>query len=204
MIKKIFVLLAFLSIFKIHSQEIFLQKGKNITLYDFKSANGDSDLDFRSRGGDFYELGYNYKIKDSKFSYLASITYNQFNAAASNGVKIYSWETSYLGVQNMITYSFFEFDNEIEIILKAGFNTATIVRGEQFNDLVYYNIKNQEEFSGILLQPILGLNAQYTLTEKIKLSLGYNFSKAFNVSNTSDEKITFNTNQIQFGIYFPL
>jgi len=204
MIKKIFVLLAFLSIFKINSQEIFLQKGKNITLYDFKSANGDSDLDFRSRGGDFYELGYNYKIKDSKFSYLASITYNQFNAAASNGVKIYSWETSYLGVQNMITYSFFEFDNEIEIILKAGFNTATIVRGEQFNDLVYYNIKNQEEFSGILLQPILGLNAQYTLTEKIKLSLGYNFSKAFNVSNTSDEKITFNTNQIQFGIYFPL
>jgi hypothetical protein len=34
------------------------------------------------------------------------------------------------------------------------------------------------------------------------LSLGYSYSKSFNVSNSTDEKLSFNNNQIQFGVHF--
>jgi hypothetical protein len=34
------------------------------------------------------------------------------------------------------------------------------------------------------------------------LSLGYAYSKSLNLSNSTDEKLSFNTNQIQFGVHF--
>ena len=83
-------------------------------------------------------------------------------------------------------------------------NTATIIQGEQEINGVFYDLKNHKEFSGIILQPLIGLNLKYVITDYLSLSLGYNLSKAFNVSNSTNEKLSFNNNQIQFGLHFPL
>ena len=204
MTKKLLVLLAFLNISNLIAQEVFMQTRKNSTTYDFKASDSGVTPNYRSGSGDFYEIGYKYNYTNSKFAYLLSLTYNQFNAAASAGATSYSWDTSYLGIQNSIDYTFFESINGIKLALKAGINTAHIINGEQFINTSYYDLKNQEEFTGIILQPLISFNANYSISEQVSVSLGYSFSRAFNISNSSDEKLSFNTNQIQFGLHFPI
>ena len=201
---KIIVIIALLSFSKIYSQEFFLTMGKNYSSYEFTSSNVDSNLDYRSESGDAFAVGYKQDFNKSNFVYQISITYNQFNVSASNGGTNYIWNTSYLGLQNTISYNFKKINQDIQLFINVGLNTATILRGDQFINTFYYDLKNQKEFSGIILQPLIGLNMQYLVTDNIKLSLGYHFSKSFNVTNTSDEKLSFLNNQIQIGLHFPL
>ncbi|WP_338409936.1 hypothetical protein [uncultured Flavobacterium sp.] len=204
MIKKISVLIVMFSMSNLFSQEFFIQSGKNHTSYEFASPTVDSNLEYRSAIGDAFAFGYNHKFNQSNFAYQVSVTYNQYNAAASNGATNYTWNTSYMGLQNTVSYSLRDKIKKIQIFLNAGFNTATVLRGDQFINTLYYDLKNQDEFSGIILQPLVGLNMQYTISDKIKLSLGYNFSKSFHISNSTDEKVSFLTNQIQLGLHFPI
>lgn len=190
------------SLSALFSQEFFIKTGKNNTHYDFQESN--TTADFRCESGDFYELGYQHFFKDTKFSYLGSITFNQFNANASDGATSYSWRTNYVGLQNAVSYALFQWENGFKANVKAGFNLATITKGEQFINTMYYDLKNQEEFSGLVLQPMVGLELQYQVIDAMKISLGYQFSKAFNVSNSSEEQLAFVTHQIQFGLHFPL
>ena len=67
-----------------------------------------------------------------------------------------------------------------------------------------YNITKQEEFSGITIQPNVGVDFQYAINQNVRISAGYEFSKTYNVSNSSSEELSFTNNQIHFGLHFPL
>lgn len=201
---KIIVIIALLSISKLLAQEFFVKTGKNYTSYEFISSNADNNLDYRAAFGDAFSFGYNHEFNKSNFAYQVSATYNQFNAAASSEATNYTWNTSYMGLQNTVSYSLRDRNEKIQFFLSLGLNTATMLRGDQFINTFYYDLKNQDEFSGIILQPLVGLNMQYTISDKIRLSLGYNFSKSFHVTNATDEKLSFLNNQFQFGLHFPI
>lgn len=200
---KLLLIICFLTCQWMSSQELFLVSGKNLTSYDYKSANGASDFNLKSKTGSYYELGYEH-IFNKKISYIASITLNQFNSFSTNEVKSYSWNTNYLGIQNAAAYTLFKTENEIELKLKAGVNIATIIDGKEQINGVIYDVKTEPEFSGIFFQPLIGLDLRYVITDYVTLSMGYNFSKAFKFSHTTDEKLSFTNNQVQLGIHFPL
>ena len=203
MINKYFFLLVCFCTFSLSAQQIFFKMGKNNTAYDFKGADA-SDVNYRNTNGDTYEVGYEYNFTYSQLSYIGGISLNQFNANASRGATSYTWQTSYLGIQNLISYNLSDYRNAIAISIQTGVNAATIVKGEQFIDTRFFDLKKQDEFSGIILQPIIGINGVYKVSNNLLVSVGYNFSKSFNISNSTSEKVSFITNQLQFGIYIPL
>jgi hypothetical protein len=88
--------------------------------------------------------------------------------------------------------------------MNIGFNTATLLSGSQFINNYYYDLTKNEEFSGVLLQPFIGLSAQYLVSRNFSLYIGYNFSKTFSVFNKAAEKTSFNNNQFQFGLQVSL
>lgn len=88
--------------------------------------------------------------------------------------------------------------------LKAGLNTSTIIKGEQLLNNRVYDIKNHSEFKGILLQPLGGVDCRLELTRGVLLSAGYTYSKAFNVSNKSAEKLNFSIHQVQVGLHYSI
>jgi hypothetical protein len=204
MIQKYVSVLVFCACLQVTAQRAFINIGENSTAYNFEESSVGTDLVLRSRGGSFYEVGYELGLKIPKLSYIGSLTFNQFNAAATDATTSYSWQTSYVGIQNMVSYELWKPVETLHVAVKAGFNTATMVRGEQFTNNTYFNLQGQEEFSGIVLQPIVGVNAYYEVTDLMSISLGYNFSRAYNLSNSSSEKLSFTTNQIQFGLYVPI
>ena len=208
MIKKYLLFLLVSSGCLVHAQELFISNGKNFTKYDYKNSLGKTNPNLRSGEGSFYEMGMAFTLNKSadsnKLSYAVSMVYNQFNAVGGTSTANYAWKTNYLGIQNALNYTLFQNSKSFKLKTKLGCATSTIIKGEQYINNVVYNISKQEEFKGITLQPNIGIDFQYFINQNIKISAGYEFSKAFNISNASDEKLSFINNQIHFGLHFPL
>lgn len=187
----------------LNAQEVFLKAGKNNTTCDFSSPNSNAEIAYRSGSGNFYEIGCAFDLKINNLAYALSITYNQFNAAATYQDNNYTWAINYIGVQNSLIYKLYE-TKSIKASIVGGINTATLTSGEQFINTSYFDLKDNEEFAGIVLQPQIGATITYLVSKKLSLSFGYNYSKAFNISNRTDEKTTFNTSQFQLGIHIPI
>jgi hypothetical protein len=208
MIKKCFLFLLVTSSCFVNAQELFFTTGKNFTKYDYKNSLGISNPNLKSGAGSFYEIGYDFKlnkIADSdNLKYSVSIVYNQFNANGPSSTANYLWKTNYLGVQNALNFTFFTNVEDFNIKTKLGCITSTIIKGEQHINNVVFDISKHEEFSGLLIQPNIGIDFLYLINRNIQISVGYEFSKAFNISNSSNEKLSFINNQIHFGFHFPL
>ena len=208
MIKKCFLFLLLFSGCYMQSQELFFSTGKNFTSYDYKNSAGFSNPNLRSGDGSFYQAGMDFKLNksaaSSKVSYAISVIYNQFNAVGGSRTANYAWDTGYIGIQNELNYILFQDYDSFKIKTKLGCATSTIIKGEQNINNVIYDISKHEEFKGILLQPNIGIDFQYAIDRDIEFSAGYEFSKAFNVSNTSAEKLSFTNNQIHFGLHFQI
>ena len=98
----------------------------------------------------------------------------------------------------------FQNSKSFKVKTKLGIATSTIIKGEQYINNVVFDITKNEEFKGITIQPNVGVDFQYAINQNVRISAGYEFSKAFNVSNSSSEELSFTNNQIHFGLHFPL
>jgi len=189
-----------LSIHNIHSQEIYLQTGKNYTQYNYKSDIA-STPSLQAGSGNFYEIGYIMSLNDEKLKYAIGLSLNEYNAISSNQISSYSWNTQYIGIQNTFSLTVVKASG-FEGSVNGGIGIATLIYGKQNINGQYLDLSSQKEFSGLWIAPKLGLNVSYNVDNDIYLNLGYGFSKSFNVTNNTPEKLSFNTNQIQFGVHF--
>ena len=204
MIKKYLLILLLFSGCFLQAQEMFFTAGKNFTKYDYKNSLEVSNPNLRSGDGSFYQLGMGFNLGSDEFNYAVSLVYNQLNAVGGSSVSNYAWNTNYLCIQNELNYILFQDYDSFKVKSKLGFATSTIIKGEQFINNVVYDISNQEEFKGILIQPNIGIDFHYSIDRALEISVGYEYSKAFNVSNNSPEKLSFTNNQIHLGLHFPI
>ena len=198
--KLLLLVVIVLSVQHIHAQEIYLQTGKNYTQYDYKSDNG-STPSLQAGSGNFYEIGYSMNLNNEKLKYAIGMSLYEYNAIGGNQVNSYSWNTQYMGAQNTLSYAFVKAGG-FEGSVNAGLGIATLIYGKQNSNGQYLDLTSQKEFSGLWIAPKLGLTASYNVNNDIYLSLGYGYSKSYNLSNSTSEKLSFNTNQIQFGVHF--
>lgn len=194
------IALTVLSFQYLQAQEIYLQIGKNFTKYDYKSDNGSSP-NLQAGNGNYYEIGYVMALNNEKLKYAVGLSLNEYNAIGGNAVNSYSWNTQYLGVQNTFFFAFVN-TGGFEASANGGLGIATLIYGKQNSNGQYLDLSSQKEFSGLWITPNLGLKASYNVDNDIYLSLGYGYSKSFNLSNSTDEKLSFNNSQIQFGVHF--
>jgi hypothetical protein len=185
----------------LYSQEIYFYSGKNYTNYDYKDNAGFSNPELQKGSGVFYEMGYAIPLANEQISYAIGLNLNDYNALGGNTVNSYSWNAQYLGVKNSISYSLFD-RRSFDIGISGGITIATLVYGKQIRNGTYLDLMSQKEFSGVIVQPFLGFQTRYNILQDGYLSFGYNFSKSFNVTNSTSEKLSFNNSQLQFGIHF--
>lgn len=199
--KKLLVIaLIALSFQHIQAQEIYLQTGKNYTQYDYDS-NTASSPSLQAGSGNFYEIGYVMMLNNEKLKYAVGLSLNEYNALGGDINSSYSWNTQYMGVENTFSIAFVNW-NGLQASANGGLGISTLIYGKQNLNGQYLDLSSQKEFSGIWIAPKLGLTASYNVDNDIYLSIGYAYSKSFNVSNSTDEKLSFNNSQIQFGVHF--
>jgi len=184
-------------------QEVYLNVGRNFTTYDYTNTQGDENPNIESSSGNFYEVGYIFPI-DNKFKFSTGLTLDQFNATGGNLVNNYSWETDYIGLQGMVRYNLLEFRqgrynfSPFSVIIKAGMNFNHIIDGIQKINGQTFKLSNENEFKGVFIKPVVGLDLQFLFSNNIAINLGYNLSK--NLSFSSKERLNFNNQQLQFGV----
>jgi hypothetical protein len=202
--KKLLILIVIMcSLQSVHSQEVYFSAGKNFTTYDYKNSSGASNPNLKSGTGNFFELGYIKPLKNEKFAYSVGLALNEYNNVGGNSVNSYTWNTQYLGAQGGFTYSILD-RGDFDILPKFGLNMGTIISGKQTINGTYYDLTKEKEFSGLLITPSLGMQVKYNLSASGFISLGYSYCKGFNLSNSTDQKLSINTNQLQFGVHYAI
>ena len=202
--KKLLILIVITCSFqRVHSQEVYFSAGKNFTAYDYKNSSGASNPNLKSGTGNFFELGFINPLQNEKFAYSVGLALNEYNNVGGNSANSYTWNTQYLGAQGGFTYSIFD-RGDFDILPKFGLNLGTIISGKQTINGTYYDLTQEKEFSGLLVTPSLGVQVKYNLSASGFISLGYSYCKGFNLSNSTDQKLSFNTNQLQFGLHYAI
>ncbi len=198
-------ILFFLFSFSIYSQGVFFNLGKNFSTFSYKNRSGFVEKLDINGVGDAYELGYTdvLKYKNLKdFKYTGSLTINDFNGIAESALNKVEYKTTYLGVQSTVDYQFYE-SFYFFLSARAGLNLATIIRGKQTVNNAAYDLVRDGAFSGLVLQPLVGVYAKYYLSKQGYLSAGLNLGKSFKLANNPDN-VSINNTQILFGGYFDL
>lgn len=194
---------------KAQTQEgLYFNLGKNFSSLSYTNKSAYSDKLAINGVGDTYEIGYSMPLKYKSykifkdFRYSGSITLNDYNAIADWSSSHLEWKTTYLGLQNTVDYQFYD-AFYFFLSAKAGLNISTLLSGKQIVNSSVYNLVQQNEFSGLVLQPLVGVYAKYYLSKNGYLTVGCNLSKSIKLGNNSD-KVSINTTQILFGGYFDL
>ncbi|RKS98721.1 hypothetical protein [Flavobacterium sp. 123] len=201
MMKNYLLIATLITSFQLFSQEAYFLTGNNFTKYIFKTSGESMTTKLQVGTGSTYEIGYSIPLKYPKVSYAISLTLDDYNAIAGSSVSSYSWDSKYVGVQNGISYNY-PISTNFQLLVNGGLNFSTIIYGKQTINGAVNDLKTQDEFSGMLLLSFIRLQTRYKLNDYGYLSLGYGFSKSLNPFNLSPQKLSFNTNQILFGIHF--
>jgi hypothetical protein len=186
----------------IWAQKVFLNNGINFTTYDYNNSQSENNPDIESSSGSSYEIGYTIiSALGKKVDIAAAMTLDQYNATGGNMVNNYSWNTNYLGLQGVLKYKLIEVSNrsKFSININAGINFNHIIEGEQKINGQTFKLTDQEEFNGLFIKHIVGLQVKYHLMDYIAIGISYNFSKNYGLSG-GDENLNFNNRQLQFGI----
>lgn len=196
----VFTLLPLISVF---GQEVYLNLGHNFSAFDYTDSYGKKNENFNSKSSASYEIGYKFKL-DQKFNLTTGITLDEYNAITGDLVNNYSWNSSYVGFQALVKYSVFELESSpLSLNLNSGINFNHIASGEQNINGQSFNLRDQNEFKGLFIKPIIGFDIQYVWYDDMIFCVGYNYSKNFG-NSSNEEKLNFINSQIMFGISIAL
>jgi hypothetical protein len=199
-------------------QEIFIKTGFNSTAYDFRSAAGDRLLDFTPGIGSSIEMGMGFPFIPKKgkedpaqegrtyfphrLKNEVSLNLDSFNSFGGNSNNNYSWETTYAGVTNSI--SFLAHIGEVELGVKGVLGISGMISGTQVINNSRFPLKGQDDFSGVFARRGGGLSASYPVFQRGFLNLSYSYSKSSRMGGPAEEKVNFLTHSLLFGVYVQL
>lgn len=186
----------------ISAQNVFFNNGLNFTTYDYDISQSENNSNIESSSGYSYEVGYTFMSGlGKKVDIEAAITLDQYNATGGNSVNNYSWKTNYLGIQGVFKYKLIGVSDSSKfgVNINAGVNFNHIIQGEQKINGQTFKLTDQDEFNGLFIKSVVGLQLKYQLMDYIAIGISYNFSKNYGLSG-GDKNLNFNNRQLQLGI----
>lgn len=199
--KKLIFLSLILTMGNIYSQDLNITTGTNFTKYNYTNSSGEENPNLNPSSGSFFEVSYSVPFNNrNDFKYVLGVTLNQFNATGGDFLNNYSWKTNYLGIMTGVKYKVTRPGNNVQVDFKGGFNLNKIIDGQQKINGQTFDLTQEKEFSSVGIQPFIGVEAAFFVSNYVGLTMGYSVSKNLSVSNGSPEDLSFNNSRIEFGI----
>ena len=192
--------------------QIYFKVGRNDTKFQYSGSGSNFNTE---KSGTSYELGVVF-IKNDKLTYSAAMTLDEYGRARSLGVEqnIPAWyyrNIKFFGVQSLAKYNILDLNTiPIKINIEGGLN---------LNGNIGSGLENEDELlRGLFIKPIVGLNLQYIVNDRITIESEYKFSYNYGLWNgtkydgeaayfnffNNDLDLNFLNQQIQFGVLFTL
>lgn len=211
-----FLLLAFS--LRMTAQEIFIKTGINSTAYDFRSSDGTKLLEFSSGIGNSIEMGMGFPFipktkrkeaieKERSYSpnwFKNEVSFNldSFNSFGGDQNNNYSWETTYGGITN--TLSFLAHIGEVELGVRGHLGLSGMLSGTQVINNSRFPLKGNEDFKGVFAKTGIGASASYPVFQRAFLNLTYSYSKSARLGGPEEEQVRFLSHGFLFGLYVQL
>ncbi|MBM3425516.1 MAG: hypothetical protein FJX97_00850 [Bacteroidetes bacterium] len=199
-------------------QEIFIKTGINSTTYDFRSADGAKLLNFTPGMGNSIEMGMGFPfvpkiakegepVKERSYApnWLkneVSLNLDSFNSFSGNQNNNYSWETTYGGLTN--TLSFLGHIGEVELGIRGALGLSGMISGTQVINSSRFPLKGEADFKGLFAKTGMGISASYPVFQRAFLNLTYNYSKSSRLGGPEEEQVRFLSHGVLFGLYIQL
>lgn len=198
---KYIVLLFFLFLIReqdLKAQSIFFKTGGNLTKYVFDNySNAVTNL--QSETGKNYGLGFMSKQANKQvFYYTLSAGLEEYNASGFYANNNLVWETLYVNLKGLGYISLFN-NSKNQISLKQGLGLATLVHGRQQINEVRSDLLKENEFKGLFIDLQAGLSYNLTIIKDICFSVDYDYGHQYNLSNKSEQKLSFINHSLSFG-----
>jgi hypothetical protein len=200
------------------AQEIFIKTGINSTTYDFRSADGVKLLNFTPGMGNSIEMGMGFPfipkiakngepVKERSYSpnwfkNEVSLNLDSFNSFGGDQNNNYSWETTYGGITN--TISFLAHVGEVEVGIRGHLGLSGMFSGTQVINNSRFPLNGNDEFKGVFARTGLGASASYPVFQRAFLNLTYNYSKSSRLGGPEEEQVRFLSHGVLFGLYIQL
>ena len=200
------------------AQEIFIKTGINSTTYDFRSSDGTKLLDFSSGMGNSIEMGMGFpfvpKTKkegapEKELSYSpnwfkneVSLNLDSFNSFGGDQNNNYSWETTYGGITN--TLSFLAHIGEVELGVRGSLGFSGMLSGTQVINSSRFPLKEEADFQGLFAKTGVGASLSYPVFQRAFLNLTYSYSKSARLGGPEEEQVRFLSHGFLFGLYVQL
>jgi len=199
-------------------QEIFIKTGINSTTYDFRSADGVKLLKFTPGMGNSIEMGMGFPFvpkiaKEAEpvtersyapnwFKNEVSLNLDSFNSFSGNQNNNYSWETTYGGITN--TLSFLAHIGEVELGIRGALGLSGMISGTQVINSSRFPLKGEADFKGLFAKTGLGASASYPVFQRAFLNLTYSYSRSSRLGEPEEEQVRFHSHGFLFGLYVQL
>jgi hypothetical protein len=205
--KSLSILVFLLLVQTVFSQEVYVSSGKNYTTYSTKSENpliNSSNKVFNP--GNSYEIGITFNRSSPIIAYSTGLTFNEYNTSyAISGAAIrYDWQTQYVGIQNSVSFDLLQSGsraNALQLNARLGLNSSFFVSGYQNANGINYNLTDNNEFKKIILQPFVGLQLGYPISDYCNFKLGYHVSIAA-IGKDAGASFNYINQNVQAGISF--
>jgi hypothetical protein len=200
------------------AQEIFIKTGINSTTYDFRSSDGAKLLDFTPGMGNSIEMGMGFPfipkiakegelVKERSYSpnwfkNEVSLNLDSFNSYGGDQNNNYSWETTYGGVTN--TLSFLAHVGEVELGVRGSLGLSGMISGTQVINSSRFPLKGDADFKGLFAKAGVGASASYPVFQRAFLNLTYKYSKSSRLGGPQEEQVRFLSHGFLFGLYIQL
>jgi opacity protein-like surface antigen len=176
--------------YSVSAQDAYFSFGRNFTAYDYVDSSGASNSNIKGGTGSSYEIGVILKPYDN-IGVAFGVTLNEFNATGGTLVDNYTWDTNYLGLQGVLKYRILggsgrrsNRNEGLSMYLNAGVNFNSLINGQQKINGQTFDLTQSSEFNGFFMQPLVGFDLSYSITDNISFGLGYHFSKNFRAKNS--------------------
>lgn len=186
-----------------YAQQLYMESGSTISVFDYKNSQGQPLDNLLSRSKTHFGMGYRHVINNQKSLFLGlGFSYNNYGAIGSeNSVDNYfAWDVSYLGLSASLDLQLFQIRN-LSFFAKGSLASEFLVRGNQTINNDVYNLVGEEEFNNNILFFRGGVALQYPISNNTAIYVGYNFGRSVLISSGENaEKLNLNVHE--FGIGF--
>ena len=191
MIRKNIIIFTLFSVLA-YSQGSYIEGGVNSTSYTFSSDYSSEDFNLDSSTGIFLRVGLGEIIENLNYGF----SYQQFNSFGNLFENTFEWKTNYVGGFAQYNYPLLG----ERLFINPAIELLTLFSGKQFSFGEVYKLNDEKEFTGLWVSPRFGLTFMAIEARSLSVGVGYNFSYSFNLTNSTDETLTFMSHQLSIKL----
>ena len=173
-------------------QGSYIEAGVNSTSYNFSADFSSDDFELDSSTGIFLRVGLGEIIENLNYGF----SYQQFNSFGNLFENTFEWKTNYVGGFAQYNYPLLG----ERLFINPAIELLTLFSGKQFSFGEVYKLNDEKEFTGFWISPRFGLTFMAIEARSLSVGVGYNFSYSFNLTNTTDETLTFMSHQLSIKL----